>query len=47
MFGGGFVHPSYVLSKLLIKKGISSKIRTNKYDLNTYLEFAQLPGPKF
>jgi hypothetical protein len=47
MFGDGFVHPSDALSKLIIKKGISSKIRTNKYDLNTYLEFAELPGPKF
>jgi len=36
MFGDRIVHPSYALSKLIIKKGISSKIRTNKYDLNSY-----------
>jgi len=45
MFGDGIVHPPYALSKLIIKKGISFKIRMNKYDPSTYLEFAILPGP--
>jgi len=47
MFGDGIIHPSYAFKQTYNKKGINSKIRTNKYDLNSYLEFAKLPGPKF
>jgi len=36
------LYPSYALSKLIIKEWISSKIRMNKYDLNSYLEFAKI-----